>query len=139
MNRLDPATATSPLGHPTRSEDCVGHPIEQQFRETTGSRFGLEHSQVRTPLALRHLLLLEGLALVVCLAVGDAVAALRLQNRLPRPDRSARVSLVALRRARLLRGIPGRRLDLGWVVGRLPPPTLRCFAWLMPTPQEAQK
>jgi hypothetical protein len=116
-----------------RSEDCVGRPIEQQLRETTRSRFGLGlgWTPVRTPRALARLFRLVGLALVIWLAVGAAVASAQPAGRLPGRGQRPRQSLVALGQSWLEH--VRERLTLAWGCAQRPPPHLRRFAWLMST------
>gem|GEM_PF-3952700 len=96
-----------------RSEDCVGSPIEQRLRETTGTRFGLGlgWTPVRTPRALARLFRPVGLALAILLAVGAAVASTQPAGRLPGRGQRPRHSLVALGKSWLEHGRGCLRLE----------------------------
>jgi len=72
--------------------------IEEQIRDTKGARFGfaLVWSQIATPEALSRFVLLIGLAVMILMAVGHAVAQKYPHVRLPSRTKGPRLSLLTV-------------------------------------------
>jgi len=106
--------------------------IEEQIRDTKGSRFGLQlvWTQIQTPQALARFMLLIGLAILVLTAIGHALAQRRSDIRLPCKNKGPRLSLVSVGYLFLDFFLRTRTLSLTLLQKNIPPPSLRSFAWL---------
>lgn len=106
--------------------------VEEQFRDTTGCRFGLrlEWTQFRTPHYLARFLLLVGVALVLWTAVGQAVAEQRPAVRLRCTHKGPRLSVPRVGRYYLSLFALQGRLTAPFIRHYLPRPQLRRFPWL---------
>lgn len=110
--------------------------IEEQFRDTKGSRFGvrLRWTQYQTPAHLARLVLLVGVAVLLWTAVGAAVGATRAHAQLRTPRHGPRLSVVQLGMHFLATIRRAHRIGLHFVQHYVPPPSLRVFAWLADAP-----
>jgi hypothetical protein len=106
--------------------------IEAQFREAKGCRLGvrLEWTQFRTPAYLAHFTRLDGAALVLWTAVGQAAAETAPKVRLPCKRKGPRLSL--LRVGIQLVATLALRVYIGvhFIQTHMPRPRLRRFPWL---------
>jgi hypothetical protein len=106
--------------------------VEEQFRETTGCRFGvqLEWAQFRTPAYLARFTLLVGVALVLWTAVGQAVAKTTPQVRLPCKQKGPRISLLRVGIQFVGKLAPLVYIGVHCIRAHLPRPRFRHFPWL---------
>jgi hypothetical protein len=106
--------------------------IEQQIRDTKGSRFGfrLFWTQIRRPEALARLTLLVGIALILLTVVGKWLSDRKPELRLPSKKKGPRLSLVSVALRHLEQTLKEVMIDLAWVRAHLPEPELRKFAWI---------
>jgi len=106
--------------------------IEQQIRDTKGSRFGfrLFWTQMRRPEALARLTLLIGIALILLTVVGKWISEKKPELRLPCKKKGPRLSLVSVGLRHLEEALTEFMIDLAWVQAQLPGPELRNFAWI---------
>jgi hypothetical protein len=106
--------------------------IEEQFRDTKGCRFGvrLEWTQFRPPTDLARLTLLVGGALLLWPAVGQAVAHVPPQVRLPCKRKGPRLSLLRVGIQLVTQLAPLIDMGIRFVRAYLPPPPLRRSPWL---------
>jgi hypothetical protein len=106
--------------------------IEQQIRDTKGSRFGFKlfWTQIRRPEALARLTLLVGIALILLTVVGKWISDQKPEVRLPCKRKGPRLSLVSVALRHLEEALKEVMIDLAWVRAHLPEPELRKFAWI---------
>jgi hypothetical protein len=106
--------------------------IEEQFRDTTGCRFGvrLEWTQFRTPTYLARFTLLVGVALVRWPTVGQAMAQAAPRVRLPCKRKGPRLSLLRVGMAFVATLALLVYIGVRFIRAHLPPPRLRRFPWL---------
>ena len=108
--------------------------IEEQFRDTKGSRFGLklEWTQFRTPEYLQRFALLLGVAMLLWTAAGKQIAEELPDTRLSCPKKGPRLSLLSIGIAWLKELHRSVKLTASWLIDHLPPPLLNYFDPLTP-------
>ncbi len=116
--------------------------IEEQIRDTKGSRFGLQlvWTQIQTPQALARFMLLIGLAVLLLTAIGHSLAQRRKDIRLPSKTKGPRLSFLSVGCLFIHSFLAKRSLSLALLRKNIPPPALRSFSWLedlpIPEPQK---
>ena len=110
--------------------------VEEQFRDTKGSRFGvrLKWTQSRTLSHLSRLVVLAGVAAMLWTAVGAAVCEAHPDAQMAEPHKGPRLSLLKLGIAFMAAARHTWRLGVRFVETHLPPPHLREFTWLREAP-----
>jgi hypothetical protein len=106
--------------------------IEEQFRDSKGSRFGvkLKWTQFTRPEFVERMYLLVGIALLLWTSVGLAVQESQPQVRLESKTKGARLSLARIGSYYWQRMSRQLKLTARFVRAHLPPPRLRLFKWL---------
>ena len=106
--------------------------IEEQIRDTKGARFGfaLVWTQITTPEALSRFVLLIGLAVMILIAVGQALATKHPSVRLASKTKGPRLSLLTV--GLLFWPYLQNKLVITprFLKNHIPPPSLRTFKWL---------
>jgi hypothetical protein len=106
--------------------------VEEQIRDTKGSRFGLdlEWTQFENCDHIDRLVLLTGCAVLVLTAVGHMVAETEPKVRMPHPTKGPRQSYLTIGLAWLY--VVRKRVRLGArvVLAHVPRPAFRHFAWI---------
>lgn len=106
--------------------------IEEQIRDTKGARFGfaLVWTQITTPEALSRFVLLIGLAAMLLIAVGNAVAHRYPNVRVPSRTKGPRLSLLTV--GLLFWPLWQNKIAITprFLKHHIPPPSLRTFKWL---------
>ena len=107
--------------------------IEEQFRDTKGSRFGMKLKWTRFTRAefVERMYLLAGVALLLWTSVGRAVEDSDPKVRLESKTKGARLSLARIGSYYWLKMTKQLKLTASFVRSHLPPPRLRIFKWLM--------
>jgi hypothetical protein len=106
--------------------------IEEQIRDTKGARFGfaLVWTQISTPEALSRFVLLIGLAVMILMALGHALAQKYPSIRVPSSTKGPRLSLLTVGLLFWCSCQDKLVITPRFLKSHIPPPSLRTFKWL---------
>jgi hypothetical protein len=106
--------------------------IEEQIRDTKGSRFGFKlfWTQIQEPDHLSRFMMILAFALLILTAAGAAILKIIPAADMPHPTKGPRLSYITIALNYGMDLLPPGPLSIKWLQENLPPPLFRKFDWI---------